>query len=333
MRSLLRSLILLFFVAFPTFLNGQILYSPYSTVSVQVDGYIQAGEWVGSNRYDISDVQGHLGSPTPAGSVYFLTKHDSSFLSWGIDVLGDSTRTPGDSVSPFLDENFNHQWEGDSSEGNYTFKFFGADSITYIFWLDTLTHFRMPGPVPPPALVASSMTSGRLQFEAAIPITSAPFPRYFIQANGGGDTLGFFILASFRKNKGDVNGWWPPSTNGYNNPGDYGGIILGGPSGVEQGLPSSTPLTFRLRICPNPFSNRVTLTIEDSDALAEGCLKLYNVQGHLVRNLSPQVKVTSLRTFSWDGRSDIGVAVPPGIYFAEFVSGASRTIQRLILVR
>jgi len=333
MRSLLRSSILLFFVALPTFLNGQILYSPYSTVSVQVDGYIQPGEWVGSNRYDISDVQGHLGPPTPAGSVYFLTKHDSSFLSWGIDVPGDSTRTPGDSVSPFLDENFNRQWERDSSEGNYTFKFYGADSITYIIWLDTLTHFRMPGPVPSPALVASSTTSGRLQFEAVIPITSTPLPRYFIRANGGGDTLGFFILASFHKLKGDVNGWWPPSTNGYNNPGDYGNIILGGPSGVEQGLPSSIPLSFRLRICPNPFSNQVTLTIEDSDALTEGCLNLYNVQGQLVRNLSPQVKAMSFRTFIWDGRSDIGVAAPPGIYFAEFVSGASRIIQRLIIVR
>jgi len=89
-------------------------------------------------------------------------------------------------------------------------------------------------------------------------------------------------------------------------------------AGVEAGLPASLDV---VSVRPNPTSSGTHIVF--SAASRGATVKIYDVTGRLVRQMSPSKAGTATDTFDtfWDGRSSDGIAMAPGIYFARIHAG------------
>ncbi len=102
-------------------------------------------------------------------------------------------------------------------------------------------------------------------------------------------------------------------------------------SSVQDALPWVDPKN--LNNHPNPFNPRTTLKFSTSSQ-AKVNLGVYDLRGHLVRNLILEVLPSGVHEVVWDGLNNQGLAVSSGQYFARLQEGLlpSRT-RKLLLVR
>ncbi len=82
------------------------------------------------------------------------------------------------------------------------------------------------------------------------------------------------------------------------------------------------PLTRLLRNYPNPFNpaTRIEFGLERD---AQVSLRVFNVQGRLVRTLVDSYLAAGPRTVEWDGKDDAGSAVASGTYYMKLEGGGS----------
>ncbi|MFH1314748.1 MAG: S8 family serine peptidase [Candidatus Eisenbacteria bacterium] len=84
---------------------------------------------------------------------------------------------------------------------------------------------------------------------------------------------------------------------------------------------------------PNPFSV-LTLIRFDLPEPAPVVLKVYDARGRLVNTLVDEpLKAAGRHIVRWDGTSDEGVAVAPGIYFYRIDTGAYTRTRRVAVIR
>lgn len=67
--------------------------------------------------------------------------------------------------------------------------------------------------------------------------------------------------------------------------------------------------------------------------LGMASLKIYNVQGQLVRTLVVRNMTAGSHCVTWDGRDDQGRAVAGGIYLYRLGAGGSRETRKMVLLR
>jgi hypothetical protein len=83
---------------------------------------------------------------------------------------------------------------------------------------------------------------------------------------------------------------------------------------------------------PNPF--RATTVLEYTmPAAGHATLKIHDLQGRVMRRLLDGDRPAGQHRTVWDGRDDQGVAVGPGVYFAQLESDGRIAQRRLIFVR
>jgi hypothetical protein len=87
-----------------------------------------------------------------------------------------------------------------------------------------------------------------------------------------------------------------------------------------------------LRAAPNPATSGVRLTCSLA-AAAEARLTIYDVQGRLVRTVFSGHAESGAQSFWWDGRTEDGVGLPPGIYFARLEAAGASLAERITLHR
>ncbi len=106
---------------------------------------------------------------------------------------------------------------------------------------------------------------------------------------------------------------------------------VGEQTGVGD-LPAPGPTAVVLSASPNPMRGPGTLQVQ---AGASGPLRLriYDLQGRIVRTLHDGPVEAGLRVFTWDGRDDAGRVLGSGIYFATAVTSARRSTVRLVVLR
>jgi len=83
---------------------------------------------------------------------------------------------------------------------------------------------------------------------------------------------------------------------------------------------------------PNPFSH-ATSAILQVPSRAEGSVRIYDVQGKVVRTLAEGRFEPGERTLEWDGRDAAGNSTAPGIYFVAAQVGTGRARLRLARMR
>jgi hypothetical protein len=84
-------------------------------------------------------------------------------------------------------------------------------------------------------------------------------------------------------------------------------------------------------LCPNPFRPGDAIELA-STASAAGSIALHDIRGRLVRTIELSPGDGGARSVTWDGRTDAGVAVPTGMYFASVRAGTERVTRKLLLV-
>jgi hypothetical protein len=92
------------------------------------------------------------------------------------------------------------------------------------------------------------------------------------------------------------------------------------PAGVE---PSMGPLQLSLRAAPNPTRGGLVFTVESGRTGPE-TLTVFDVQGRIVRRLGQATAAAGVHAIPWDGRSEAGVKLSPGMYLVKLeVAGRS----------
>jgi hypothetical protein len=107
----------------------------------------------------------------------------------------------------------------------------------------------------------------------------------------------------------------------------YMGNNLGQVVGAGPALKNSLSQNY-----PNPFNPQTTIafTIKDRGAVT---LKVYNVNGELVRTLANDSRAAGSYTLVWDGHNDSGQSVSSGVYFYKLVTNSFSQTKKMVLLK
>jgi hypothetical protein len=93
---------------------------------------------------------------------------------------------------------------------------------------------------------------------------------------------------------------------------------------------SSDPTSPRIEI-PNPYRVNTQFTLYGDTSQSRGEIEIYNVQGQRVRSLFQGQVSTSAVELRWDGRTDTGDTVSPGIYYVRGRVGTVELRKKILL--
>jgi FlgD Ig-like domain len=107
----------------------------------------------------------------------------------------------------------------------------------------------------------------------------------------------------------------------------YMGNPLGQVVGAGPALKNSLSQNY-----PNPFNPQTTIafTIKDRGAVT---LKVYNVNGELVRTLANESRAAGSYSLTWDGHNDSGQPVSSGVYFYKLVTNSFSQTKKMVLLK
>jgi len=151
--------------------------------------------------------------------------------------------------------------------------------------------------------------------EEVVLIKSAPLGNYTVRVKGttvphGPQPFALVITGGI--------GQWPPDT------GIADAIV---PDGRRLAITS---------IAPNPFNpaTEIAYSLEPAPpGEARATLRVFSVDGRLVRTLVDRVQDPGPHSATWYGRDDGGQPVASGIYFAELEYGGDREVRKLTLLK
>jgi len=305
-----------------------------------VDGLIETPEWQSAFKVDMSNIYGKYGTaPFPVGSVYAYAMNDSDYLYLAFDCISDNAYQATDNPGIFLDDSHNHQWPAypDTTEGLNTWQPGIRWASLWFCQGDTGT-WRYPRPFP----MEVSISSGRMQFEGAIPLGNSVDPAYLDAALG--DSAGVF-LKYWDEIEGH-QGWWPQGSDSIK-PLQFGDLILAICPGVLEHAKSQLPMTKSqlLQNCPNPFTHATTITYSLASAVGglpraqssrqrtAVSLRVYDLCGRLVWTLVDGEQEPGFYKVRWDGRSLSGRRAAPGMYFYRIRAGDFESTRKMVLVK
>lgn len=104
-------------------------------------------------------------------------------------------------------------------------------------------------------------------------------------------------------------------------------------TGVDQSEPGATPRSYRLdQNYPNPFnaSTRIRFALPRATFVD---LRIYNIEGQLVRQLSVGIMPAGEHSITWLGTDQEGNAVPSGVYFYRLTAGEFSESRKMLLIK
>jgi hypothetical protein len=104
--------------------------------------------------------------------------------------------------------------------------------------------------------------------------------------------------------------------------------------GVEGNPDISEPITGTglLQNTPNPFKQSTMINYQLSKP-GVATLKVYNIQGQLVKTLAQGAQGAGRYTVNWDGRDHAGQKVSSGVYICRLSSGDQSFVKRMQFIR
>ncbi|MFH1942013.1 MAG: T9SS type A sorting domain-containing protein [bacterium] len=105
------------------------------------------------------------------------------------------------------------------------------------------------------------------------------------------------------------------------------------PDGESILAGSSLPTTFKLYPCfPNPFNSQVQITFDLPESGKVDAV-VYDILGRPVKTLFSSTKPAGTHTLTWNGSNDSGAEVVSGVYLLILQTGATRSQQKLVLMK
>jgi photosystem II stability/assembly factor-like uncharacterized protein len=96
---------------------------------------------------------------------------------------------------------------------------------------------------------------------------------------------------------------------------------------------NNLPFTFELKQnYPNPFNNSTRITYE-STKQGRVILKIFNLQGQLVKKLVDELQKAGIHYVNWDGRSNSGKEVTSGVYIYSIESDQKIHTKKMLYLR
>jgi flagellar hook assembly protein FlgD len=80
---------------------------------------------------------------------------------------------------------------------------------------------------------------------------------------------------------------------------------------------------------PNPFSASTRIRFE-IPSLQPVSVRLFDLNGRLVRRLEESAHLEGVQEWTWDGRDDAGRPVTSGVYFYQVVGETFRATRKLV---
>jgi hypothetical protein len=96
--------------------------------------------------------------------------------------------------------------------------------------------------------------------------------------------------------------------------------------------PPAAPAQLRLRVAPNPARGGTVFTVE-ADRAGPQSLRVMDARGRVVRRFDDRRAEPGVRTIAWDGRSQAGARVPPGVYLARLEVAGKAVWNRVMMLR
>ncbi len=105
--------------------------------------------------------------------------------------------------------------------------------------------------------------------------------------------------------------------------------IVSGITGTEPQVPKKPELQQNY---PNPFNGitKIRFSLPENDRVL---LRIYTLQGKLIRTLASGRLPAGSRTVWWDGRDDNGIAAPSGMYVYRLTTSSAQLSKKLLLLR
>ncbi len=118
--------------------------------------------------------------------------------------------------------------------------------------------------------------------------------------------------------------------NEFGNGGDLFMIMVSHPTG----LPEETTPASRLAVTsyPNPFNPATTLRWNQATA-GRATLAIFDTAGRRLRTLVERRFEAGEQEARWDGRDDLGRALPSGVYMAKLITEVDESSTRLLLLK
>jgi len=109
-------------------------------------------------------------------------------------------------------------------------------------------------------------------------------------------------------------------------------IFLGNQLGSITNAGPTPKVTSLAQNYPNPFNPQTTIafTLKDRGGVS---LKVYSVNGELVRTLVNENRAANSYKVTWDGRNDAGSTVSSGVYFYKLVTNNFSQTKKMVLLK
>jgi Zn-dependent metalloprotease len=111
---------------------------------------------------------------------------------------------------------------------------------------------------------------------------------------------------------------------------DFCLLVVQGSAGAGE---VGRTLVYRLNeATPNPFNPQTTIRFQVPERV-RASLKIYSVDGRMVRNLLDNTVEAGSYTLAWDSRDDAGRPVSAGVYYYVLDAGSFRATRQMVIVR
>ncbi len=105
----------------------------------------------------------------------------------------------------------------------------------------------------------------------------------------------------------------------------------------NAGVGPGAVLPLSMTVTPNPASGsaRVTYSLPGAGRAGDAgrSIEVYDARGRHVRSIPVEQTAGSLKTVTWDARSEQGARVPPGIYFLKISDGVDTISTKFVLLK
>ena len=109
-------------------------------------------------------------------------------------------------------------------------------------------------------------------------------------------------------------------------------VALDGHLGTQGGEPSLPAFTGLLGSRPNPFTAATRVHYSLAEA-GPAQIRIFSVNGRLVKTLLDGFQPAGEQVISWDGRNDLGRITAAGAYILQFRSRSVRQSERIIRLK
>jgi hypothetical protein len=104
------------------------------------------------------------------------------------------------------------------------------------------------------------------------------------------------------------------------------------PKTLEEVAKTLTPNNFVLEAYPNPFNPSTQIRFVMKEA-GVATLRVYNLNGQLIRELLNEYRAAGEHTMPWNGRDHRGITSASGVYFIRFEAGNQVKMSKVMLLR